>query len=96
MRAKRTSKNQITLPKRVADQFAGTDYFEVTAEEGKIVLRPESDIGKAVAWSRAAANRSNRADLYARAAEVVGSLRHGDGTADLSLRHDEHLDQAYR
>jgi len=40
MLAKRTAKNQITLPKRVADQFSGTDYFEVTAEEGKIVLRP--------------------------------------------------------
>lgn len=40
MLAKKTSKNQITLPKRVADQFPGTEYFEVTTEEGRIVLRP--------------------------------------------------------
>jgi len=87
MLAKRTSKNQIELPERLADQFAGTDYFEVSAEEGKIVLRPVA---------RAIANGSSRAELYAHAAEVVGSFRDGDGTADLSIRHDEHLDQAYR
>lgn len=112
MLAKRTSKNQITLPQQVADQFAGTDYFEVTTEEGKIVLQAadvrslhsklqeigidESEIGEAVAWARNTANRSSRADLYARAAESVGSFRLGDGTADLSVRHDEYLDQAYR
>jgi hypothetical protein len=37
---KKTSKNQITLPKRIADQFPAVDYFEVTAEAGKIILRP--------------------------------------------------------
>jgi hypothetical protein len=85
MLARRTSKNQITLPERVADQFAGTDTFEVTAEEGKIILRP---VG--------AVDRSSRADLYARAADLVGSFRDGDGAGDLSVRHDEHLDQAYK
>lgn len=40
MLAKKTSKNQITLPKRIADQFPAVDYFEVTSEAGKIVLRP--------------------------------------------------------
>jgi AbrB family looped-hinge helix DNA binding protein len=38
--AKKTSKNQITLPKRIADQFPAVDYFEVTTEGGRIVLRP--------------------------------------------------------
>lgn len=38
--AKRTSKNQLTLPKAIADRFPGVDYFEVTAETDRIVLRP--------------------------------------------------------
>ena len=38
--AKKTSKNQITLPRAVVGQFPGVDYFEVLAEEGQIVLRP--------------------------------------------------------
>ncbi|HET9766088.1 MAG TPA: AbrB/MazE/SpoVT family DNA-binding domain-containing protein [Thermoanaerobaculia bacterium] len=95
MLARRTSKNQITLPERVADQFAETDYFEVTAKEGEIVLRPV-DVHPPQGKLQEIGIDSGRADPYARAAEVVGSLRHGDGTADLSLRHDEHLDQAYR
>ena len=40
MIAKKTSKNQLTLPKRIADAFPGTDYFDVRVEEGAIVLRP--------------------------------------------------------
>ncbi|MBI3140545.1 MAG: AbrB/MazE/SpoVT family DNA-binding domain-containing protein [Rhodocyclales bacterium] len=40
MLAKLTSKNQITLPKAVAQAFPGTEYFEVQAEGGRIVLTP--------------------------------------------------------
>ena len=40
MLAKKTSKNQITLPKAVVDHFPDTDYFEVLEEEGRIVLMP--------------------------------------------------------
>lgn len=40
MLAKKTVKNQITLPKKVADQFPATDYFDVRIEGGEIVLRP--------------------------------------------------------
>jgi bifunctional DNA-binding transcriptional regulator/antitoxin component of YhaV-PrlF toxin-antitoxin module len=40
MISKKTSKNQITLPKRVVSQFPECEYFDVTAEEGRIVLRP--------------------------------------------------------
>jgi hypothetical protein len=29
MLAKKTSKNQITLPKAIADRFPGVDYFDV-------------------------------------------------------------------
>jgi len=40
MLSKKTVKNQITLPKKVADQFPATDYFDVWTEGGEIVLRP--------------------------------------------------------
>lgn len=40
MLAKKTVKNQITLPKKIADQFPGIDYFEVRKEQDSIVLEP--------------------------------------------------------
>ncbi|MBP2682645.1 MAG: hypothetical protein H6Q79_684 [Deltaproteobacteria bacterium] len=40
MLAKKTSKNQLTLPKEVAEQFPGTDYFDVRVEGRVIELRP--------------------------------------------------------
>ena len=71
MLAKLTAKNQLTLPKAVLASCPGTEYFEVTEDNGRIVLTPvrlnradavrakladlgiaESDVAKAVAWSR--------------------------------------------
>jgi len=40
MLAKKTSKNQITLPKAVADHFPDAEYFDVREEDGQIVLVP--------------------------------------------------------
>ncbi|MGQ0530625.1 MAG: AbrB/MazE/SpoVT family DNA-binding domain-containing protein [Panacagrimonas sp.] len=40
MLSKLTSKNQLTLPKAVISQFPGTEYFEVSADGGRIVLTP--------------------------------------------------------
>ena len=40
MLAKRTSKNQVTLPKAIVQVVGEADYYDVTAEEGKIVLTP--------------------------------------------------------
>ena len=40
MLAKLTSKNQLTLPKAVTRAIEDTDYFDVTAENGRIVLTP--------------------------------------------------------
>jgi len=40
MLCKRTYKNQVTIPKKVMEKFADVEYFEATAEEGKIVLAP--------------------------------------------------------
>lgn len=40
MLAKKTSKNQLTLPKEIVREFPDTDYFDVTVKERKIILMP--------------------------------------------------------
>ena len=40
MLAKKTLNNQITLPKKIADLFPDTDYFDVELDNGVIILRP--------------------------------------------------------
>ena len=40
MLAKLTSKNQLTLPKAITATVEATDYFDVTTENGRIVLTP--------------------------------------------------------
>lgn len=40
MLAKKTSKNQITLPKKVIKDFADVEYFDVREESGHIELIP--------------------------------------------------------
>ena len=40
MLAKLTSKNQLTLPKAITGAIEATDYFDVTTENGRIVLTP--------------------------------------------------------
>jgi len=40
MLAKKTSKNQLTLPKEIVREFPNTDYFDVTVKERKIILMP--------------------------------------------------------
>lgn len=40
MLAKRTVKNQITLPKAIASQFPGIEYFEIRTENQRIILEP--------------------------------------------------------
>lgn len=40
MLAKRTFKNQITIPKEIISKFGDVEYFDVMAKEGEIVLRP--------------------------------------------------------
>jgi bifunctional DNA-binding transcriptional regulator/antitoxin component of YhaV-PrlF toxin-antitoxin module len=48
--AKMTSKNQITIPKKIMDQMPGVKYFEVELKDGTIELKPlrvyETDLGK--------------------------------------------------
>jgi hypothetical protein len=40
MLAKRTSKNQITLPKAIVSRYPGVDYFEISSQDGRIILDP--------------------------------------------------------
>lgn len=40
MLAKKTSKNQLTLPKEVVGQFPGIDLFDASVENNRIVLTP--------------------------------------------------------
>ncbi len=40
MLAKKTVKNQITLPKAIVDKIPDTDYFEVSLRGEEIVLKP--------------------------------------------------------
>jgi len=56
MLAKKTTKNQITLPKKVVDRFKGVEYFEVSSDGACIVLRP-------LQKSRAAEVRARLAEL---------------------------------
>lgn len=67
MLAKKTSKNQITLPKAVAQKFPGVDYFEVREEAGVIVLAP-------LRPSRAGEARAKLASLGIAEADVEGAV----------------------
>ncbi len=40
MLAKITSKNQITIPKKIIEKIPETQYFDVELKEGVILLRP--------------------------------------------------------
>ena len=40
MLAKKTSKNQITIPKKIVDKLPDVTYFDVEWREGVILLKP--------------------------------------------------------
>jgi hypothetical protein len=40
MLAKKTSKNQLTLPKEIVKDFPNVEYFDVAVNKKKIVLTP--------------------------------------------------------
>ena len=40
MLAKKTSKNQITIPKKIVDQLPDISYFDIELKEGIILLKP--------------------------------------------------------
>lgn len=67
MLAKLTSKNQLTLPKKVIADFPGARYFDVAAENGRIVLTP-------VHITRADAVRTKLAELGLSEADVADAV----------------------
>lgn len=68
MLAKITSKNQITLPKAVVQDFPGARYFEVESAAGRIVLTP-------VRIARADAVREKLAALGIREQDVPAAVK---------------------
>jgi hypothetical protein len=68
MLAKRTSKNQLTLPKAVASEFPDAEYFDVQTDGERIVLTP-------VRLQQAAAVRRKMADLGVCEADVAKAVR---------------------
>ena len=67
MLAKLTSKNQLTLPKAITAAVETTDYFDVTAENGRIVLTP-------VRVNRADGVRAKLAELGLSEADVADAV----------------------
>ena len=67
MLAKLTSKNQLTLPKAVIADFPDSRYFDVTKENGKIVLTP-------VRLTRADSVRAKLSELGITEADVAGAV----------------------
>jgi len=68
MLAKLTSKNQLTLPKRVVQAVDAAEYFDVEVRDGQIVLTP-------VRMQRADAVRSKLAALGVAQADVAEAVR---------------------
>ncbi len=40
MITKKTTRNQVTLPKAIIEQVPKTDFFDIDVREGEIVLKP--------------------------------------------------------
>ncbi len=68
MLAKKTSKNQITLPKAVITHFGGVDYFDVSTDGHAIILRP-------LETSRAALVRERLASLGVDEKDVAAAVK---------------------
>mgnify|MGYP001236359196 FL=1 len=67
MLAKVTAKNQLTLPKRITAAVGASQYFEVEAREGQIILTP-------VRIQRADAVRAKLAELGLSEADMVDAV----------------------
>lgn len=67
MLAKMTSKNQLTLPKSVTAAVGSTEYFDVEARNGQIVLTP-------VRIQRGDAVRAKLAELDLREQDIAAAV----------------------
>ena len=67
MLAKMTAKNQLTLPKSVTSAVGPSEYFDVQAKDGQIILTP-------VRIQRAAAVRAKLAELELNQQDIAGAV----------------------
>ena len=67
MLAKMTTKNQLTLPKSVTSAVGPTEYFDVRAKDGQIILTP-------VRIQRADAVRAKLAELELDEQDIAGAI----------------------
>lgn len=72
MLAKRTYKNQVTIPKAIMRAFPGIEYFDVTQRGDGILLRP---VDAKPAGNRLAAVRANIKALGLTAADLDAAIR---------------------
>jgi len=72
MLAKKTSKNQVTLPKRIVEALPETDYFDVTVRQGAVVLRP---VTITEAGNKLAAVRRKIRDLGLTSKDIDDAIR---------------------
>ncbi|MCP9927913.1 AbrB/MazE/SpoVT family DNA-binding domain-containing protein [Cyanobium sp. CH-040] len=70
--AKRTSKNQLTLPKAVVEQVGAADYYDVVCDNGRIVLTPIHPGGAVAVRARLAELGISETDV----ADAVNWARH--------------------
>ena len=72
MLAKKTSKNQVTIPKKILKEIPDTDYFDVSLREGAVVLRP---VTVAEPGSRLATVRQKIRDLGLESADIDRAIQ---------------------
>jgi cysteinyl-tRNA synthetase len=68
MLAKRTTKNQLTLPKAVVAATGEADYYDVSADNGRIILTP-------LRIQRADALRAKLAELGIKQDDVKDAIK---------------------
>ena len=67
MLAKLTAKNQLTLPKAIVSAVQDTEYFDVTEENGRIMLTP-------VRINRAGVVRAKLAELGIEDSDIADAI----------------------
>lgn len=105
MLVKKTSKNQLTLPKEIADRFPGAEYFDVEVKGRAILLRPVriepvhdnsgvEAIREKVRRMRLTEKDVDKAVRWARRNKLMGIVE--SGVTDLGEAHREHLRRRFR
>lgn len=74
MLAKITSKNQLTLPKSITEAVGATEYFDVEARAGQIILTP-------VRIQRGDAVRAKLAELNLQDSDIAAAVAWARGQA---------------